>query len=151
MRKATKWEARMLAEAALWASNSKDPSTQVGAVIYDPDRYTVVTTGYNGFPRGVSDSLELYTDKSRKYPRIVHAELNAIVDAAYQGKSTANKHLAITHHPCSDCAGAIIQAGIKHIIYKASNDRMERHNSEEASILFEEARIRVEELFIKEI
>lgn len=144
IRKATKWEARMIDQAFKWASYSKDPSTKVGAVIYDPVRCTIVTTGYNGFPRGCKDDPELYADRSRKYPRVVHAETNVIVDAAYQGKSTAGMSLACTHRPCGDtCAGIIIQAGIKHIIHPHDGDDMVRHNTEEAEEMFNEAGVQV--------
>jgi len=143
MPKAQKWEARMIQEAKRWASYSKDPSTKVGAVIYNPTRNSIVTTGYNGFPRKTSDAAELYEDKATKYPRVVHAEANAIVDAAYQGKSTAGMALAITHPPCADCAGIIIQAGITSIIYEATGDDMERHNGQVALTLFKEALIKI--------
>ena len=143
MRKAHKWEGRMIGEAKRWASYSKDPSTKVGAVIYHPTRNSIVTTGYNGFPRGTLDDPELYADKSRKYPRVVHAEANAIVDAAYQGKSTSGMYLAITHPPCADCAGIIIQAGIRYIVFEHSDDDMARHNADEALELFNEAKVQI--------
>ena len=151
VRKATKWETRMLDEAKRWASYSKDPSTKVGAVIYDPVRFSIVTTGFNGFPRGANDDPKLYADRSRKYPRIVHAETNAIVDAAYQGKSTAGMYMAVTHHPCGDhCTGNIIQAGIKHVIYEYTEDDMARHNSKEATELFSEAGVQIIAVYRKE-
>ncbi len=151
MRKATKWEARMLRMAKLIATFSKDPSTKVGAVIYNPERKTIITTGYNGFPRNTFDTPELYNDRSRKYPRVVHAEMNAIVEAAAQGVSTLESTLAVTHHPCGDtCSGVIIQAGIKHIVYEYTDDDMVRHNSEEATQLFKEANIAVDAVWIGE-
>lgn len=140
-RTASKWEARMIEEAKKWASYSKDPSTKVGAVIYDSIRNSIITTGYNGFPRGTSDSPKLYADRARKYPRIVHAEANAIVEAAYQGKSTRDMTLAITHPPCGDCAGIIIQSGIKTIYYEYTTDDMARLSGVEAMLLFEEANV----------
>jgi len=133
----------MLKMAKLIATFSKDPSTKVGAVIFNPFRKTIITTGYNGFPRNTSDKPDLYEDKTRKYPRVVHAEANAIVEAANQGISTSGSALAITHHPCADCAGIIIQAGIKHIIYEQTDDDMARHNSEEATLMFKEANISI--------
>jgi dCMP deaminase len=145
-RKAMKWELRMLDEAQKWASYSKDPSTKVGAVIYNFKRYTIITTGYNGFPRGVRDDEDLYADRKRKYARVVHAEINAIIDAAYQGKSTHGAAMAITHPPCCDCAGFLIQAGITEVIYEetlANKELMERHNGSEAMQMFKEANFKI--------
>lgn len=133
-----KWEMRMLGLARHIATFSKDPSTQVGAVIFNPRTKTIVTTGYNGFPRGTLDDAHLYEDRAFKYPRVVHAEANAIVDAARQGISTENMHMAVTHIPCSDCAGIVIQAGIKRVIHVISQDDMKRHASDHGSALFQE-------------
>jgi len=141
MRQALKWESRMLEEALRWASYSKDPSTKVGAVIYNPERNSIVTTGYNGFPRGVYDDPVLYENKDDKYPRVVHAEANAIIDAAYQGKSTKGMALATTHKPCADCAGIIIQAGITKLVYRTTDDDMKRFHSDIAIQMFKEANV----------
>lgn len=148
MRKATKWESRMIDEAKKWASYSKDPSTKVGAVIYNPHRNSIVTTGYNGFPRNVIDDPKLYKNRLYKYPRIVHAEANAIADAAFQGKSTCSMSLASSHPTCSDCAGLIIQAGIKHIIYEDTGDDMKRFHSEIAVEMFQQANIKIEGVYL---
>ena len=150
MRIANKWETKFIKEAKFWAESSKDPSTKVGAVLFHEERRSIVVTGYNGFPRECDDSPRLYSDKVRKYPRVVHAEANAIANAAFQGKSTADTVLAITHHPCADCAGLIIQAGIKKIIYEGTDDDMARHNSEEATKLFTEAGISITPLKLSE-
>lgn len=142
IRKAQKWEARMLQIAKLVASFSKDPSTQVGTVIYNPIRKTVITTGYNGFPRGTLDNPSLYADREIKYPRVVHAEANAIVEAAAQGITTQGAILASTHPPCCDCAGLIIQAGISQIIYHHTEDNdMKRLNGEQAIAMLKETNI----------
>lgn len=143
MREAYKWEARMLEIARIIASFSKDPSTKVGAVIFNPIRNTIITTGYNGFPRGTSDEPGLYEDREQKYPRVVHAELNAIVEAANQGVSTRGGTLVCTHMPCADCAGAIIQAGITDVVYEHTGDTMERLHGDKALQLFREAGIPV--------
>jgi dCMP deaminase len=145
-RQALKWEIRMLDEAEKWASYSKDPSTKVGAVLYDPRRFTIITTGYNGFPRGVRDDKDLYADRPTKYARVVHAEANAIIDAAYQGKSTRDAMMASTHPPCCDCAGFLIQSGLAGILYEATKDNtelMERHNGSEAMRMFKECNFKI--------
>tara|TARA_R110000765_G_scaffold134073_2_gene232978 strand:+ start:95 stop:541 length:447 start_codon:yes stop_codon:yes gene_type:complete len=136
-----KWDLRMLQVAKLVSTFSKDPSTKVGAVIYNPERKTIITTGYNGFPRGTQDDDVLYSDRQQKYPRVVHAEANAIVEAASQGTSTFGGHLAITHTPCADCAGLVIQAGIKRIVYEDTGDDMKRLGGDHARQLFNEAKI----------
>lgn len=86
---------------------SKDPSTQVGAVIVRQDK-TVASLGFNGFPRGVEDvNLE---DRTYKYARIIHAEMNAILASK---EDLSGYHLYVSPFaPCSSCASAIIQSGI---------------------------------------
>lgn len=99
--------------AEWWAQRkSKDPSTKVGAVIVRPNR-TVVSIGYNGFPRGVSDSPERYADRETKLSMVVHAEANAIVAA---GILPPDCTIYCSMFPCNNCAQLIIQAGIKHIV-----------------------------------
>ncbi len=102
---------------ALAAQNlSKDPSTKVGAVVLDDD-YNIRVTGYNGFPRGVSDDPKLYEDRNAKYPRIVHAEQNCIAQAARTGVSLKGCTIILTAlYPCPTCAGMLIQSGITTVL-----------------------------------
>lgn len=101
------------------ATWSKDPSTQVGAVIID-NKGRIVGIGYNGFPRGVDDHKERYEDKPTKHSMVVHAEVNAILNAV---KSVENCTLYVWPlYTCNECAKIIIQAGIKNIIIPASSD-----------------------------
>lgn len=108
-----KWDARFIALAEHVAGWSKDPSTKVGAVIVDEQR-RVIALGYNGFPRGVDDAPERYADRAIKYPMVVHAELNAILNALgpVEGCTLYVTPLA----PCAECAKAIIQSGIRRVI-----------------------------------
>lgn len=99
--------------AQLVATWSKDPSTKVGCVIVNDSRQ-VLTTGYNGFPRGVADDDRL-DDREQKYPIICHAEENAIVQAAYTGTCIRGGHLYASLHPCARCARLIAQAGISFV------------------------------------
>jgi dCMP deaminase len=108
------WDHRYMDVAEQVASWSKDPSTKVGAVIVDLSG-KIVATGYNGFPRGVEDKPERYADQATKYGFVVHAELNAILNATQCLNDTI---LYVTLSPCRECAKAIIQAGIKMVIYK---------------------------------
>lgn len=94
---------------------SKDPSTQVGALVLGPAG-EVRSLGYNGAPRGCrADEDERGTTRPEKYFWFSHAELNAITNAARVGTPLDNASLVVTHPPCMDCARAIVQAGIKHV------------------------------------
>lgn len=98
------------------AALSKDPSTKVGAVALDDD-FDVVSTGYNGFARGVNDDPERYADREFKYRLIVHAEANLVAQAARNGRSLKGSTVVLTSlFPCSACANLLVQAGVKCII-----------------------------------
>ena len=105
--------------AHLSAVRSKDPSTQVGAVIVDSNN-KVVGLGYNGFPRGCDDKEFPWEREGEfldtKYAYVVHAELNAILNA---NKLIDNCRLYVSLFPCNECSKAIIQSGIKEIIYES--------------------------------
>ena len=108
--------------ASVVASRSKDPSTKTGAVIVSKTRQ-IIACGYNGFPSGFPDNPELYNNKELKYPRIVHAEMNAILSAAKHGISTQDASIFVVPiQVCNECAKAIIQAGIKHVYCKVFKD-----------------------------
>ena len=111
-----KWDARFIELASHIAQWSKDPSTKVGAVAVGPKR-NVLAQGYNGFPRGIFDYAERYNDKPTKYMYVVHAEMNVIYNATYNGVSLDGASLYVYGlPPCSECAKGIIQVGIKEII-----------------------------------
>lgn len=108
-----RWATDFLALAQWWADRkSKDPSTKVGAVITRRDN-TIVSMGYNGFPRGVIDDHARLVDRDTKYALIVHAEMNAILTARQYLKDCT---LHVTIPPCNECAKAIIQSGIQSVI-----------------------------------
>jgi len=110
-----KWDKRFLEMAKLVASWSKDPSTQVGAIAVK--NRNVIAQGYNGFPRGVDDHELYYLNKAIKYKRIVHAEMNAIFNAAENGVSLKDSTIYVVGLPiCSDCAKGLIQAGISRVV-----------------------------------
>lgn len=98
---------------AIVAQQSKDPDTKVGAVIVQGD--TPISSGWNGLPRGVEDKEERL-QRPEKYNWMVHAEANAILNAARLGVKTDGATLYINRFPCKDCAGFIIQAGIKRVV-----------------------------------
>jgi dCMP deaminase len=133
----TNWDNRFLALAEFYASWSKDPSTKVGAVVVRPDK-TVASYGFNGFPRGVLDLPERYADRAEKYPRVVHAEANAIYNAheRLDGYTLYVSPLP----PCNVCAGAIIQSGITRVVaYKVSVPTQWQSNCLLAVEMFHEA------------
>ena len=112
------WDDYFMGVALLAAQRSKDPSTQVGACIVD-ETNRILSTGYNGFPKGCSDDDFPWNRNSdegeTKYPFVVHAELNAILNN--RGKSLADSKIYVALFPCHECAKAIIQAGITEVIY----------------------------------
>lgn len=113
-----KWDRRFLALAEHVAQWSKDPSTKTGAVIVNPNN-RVVSIGYNGFPRGIKDSLERLENREIKYKIIIHAERNAILFA--QEPVVGYRLYTWPLMPCVPCASLIIQAGIIKVISSASD------------------------------
>jgi len=111
-----KWDVRFMRlarEISLW---SKDPSSKIGAVIVNDER-RILATGYNGFPRGIADTEERLNDREQKYPRIVHSEMNALMNALYSGVSVKDATIYVYGLPvCSECTKSIIQAGIKRVV-----------------------------------
>lgn len=106
------WDQTFLDLATVIARRSKDPSSQVGAVIVDARR-RVVSLGYNGYPRGIEDTAD--TDpREIKLWKTIHAEENALL---FAGRSLEFCTLYVTHHPCPTCAAKIVQAGIRRVVY----------------------------------
>ena len=133
-----KWDKRFLELAKLVGSWSKDPSTQVGAVIVDSENI-IVSTGYNGFPKGIQDLEERLLDREQKYDIIIHAEANALLHA----KRSVEGCTLYTwpFEPCSRCAGLIIQSGIKRVVSVINSDKRWEKNFTLARQLFNEAGI----------
>ena len=109
-----KWDKRFLQIAAEVASWSKDPGTTVGAVLVSDKR--IIATGYNGFPQGINDRLSRYGDRALKLAYTVHAEVNAILNAAKNGAKTNGSTLYVTFPPCVSCSTSVIQAGITRVV-----------------------------------
>jgi len=114
------WDEYFMRQAELVASKSKDISTQVGAVLVR--NKNAFSIGYNGFPRGCNDNISERHERPLKYDWVVHSELNAILNAAREGFSTHGSTMYVTLHPCKECAKAIIQAGIKEIVFLADDN-----------------------------
>lgn len=111
------WDEYFMALAILSSKRSKDPSTQVGACIVDENN-KILSMGYNGMPVGINDDNITWEREGSfldtKYAYVCHAELNAILN--YKGNLTGSK-IYVYLFPCNECAKAIIQAGIKEVIY----------------------------------
>ena len=112
------WDEYFMGIALLSGERSKDPNSQVGACIVSPDN-KILSIGYNGFPIGCSDD-EIPWDREgnfvdTKYPYVCHSELNAILN--YTGSTLKQSRIYVTLFPCNECAKAIIQSGIKEVIY----------------------------------
>ncbi|MCQ2969635.1 MAG: dCMP deaminase family protein [Clostridium sp.] len=112
------WDDYFMAVALLSGKRSKDPSTQVGACIVNKNNI-IESIGYNGFPKGCSDDefpWEREGDTlNTKYAYVVHAELNAILNC--KGKDLSGCRIYVALFPCNECAKAIIQSGIKEVVY----------------------------------
>lgn len=137
--KVIKWDLRFLEMAKMVSAWSKDPSTKCGAVIVRPDN-TVCSMGYNGFPKGMSDALELYENREVKYDRVVHCEMNAVLEARERVVGyTLYTHPYLT---CERCAVHMIQAGIKRVVSPViPADKVERWKTslEKAEAFYREA------------
>jgi dCMP deaminase len=131
------WDKRFLRLAREVSTWSKDPSSQVGAVIVDWDK-RILSVGFNGFPKGIADTDERLTDRSIKYPMIIHAEINAILLANTSVKCST---LYIwPFMPCVSCAAIIIQSGISRVVAPKSDN--EKWGCPQTSIdMFKEANI----------
>ena len=117
------WDAYFMGIAMLSAQRSKDPSTQVGACVVSQDN-KILCVGYNGAPNGYEDDNFPWEREGdfvdTKYAYICHAELNAILNS--KGSNLEGAKIYVDLLPCNECAKAIIQAGIKEVIYKSDNN-----------------------------
>ena len=141
-KKIISWQQYFMGVAKLSAHRSKDPNTQVGACIVSPEN-KIVGVGYNGLPWGCEDDKfpwqaregDLY---DTKYPYVVHAEQNAILNA--RGKNLEGCSIYVNLFPCHDCARNIIQSGIKKVYYL--EDKYKDTDSTKASkFMFEKAKV----------
>lgn len=129
------WDEYFMGIALLSARRSKDPKTQVGACIVSDDN-RILSIGYNGFPDGLNDDEFAWNSEApdgfpelKKDWYVVHSELNAILN--YKGESLKGTTLYVTLFPCNECAKAIIQSGIKRVIY------LEKRENQSTKISFD--------------
>jgi dCMP deaminase len=129
------WENYFMLLAGHISMRSKDPSTQVGAVIVGVEN-DILATGYNGFAPGVPDTDERW-ERPGKYDRVIHAEVNAIARAARRGTALADSTIYCTHAPCCHCARVIIAAGITRVVSYGSPDGWSEDHEKAAEMFME--------------
>ena len=147
------WDDYFMGIALLAAKRSKDPNTQVGACIVSGDapngfnHNTILSVGYNGLPIGCSDDVFPWKREGEfldtKYPFVVHAELNAILNA--RGKSLVGSKIYVALFPCNECCKAIIQSGIREVIY-LSNKYADSDAVKASTKMFEAAGVKLTQL-----
>ena len=150
------WDEYFMGIALLSAKRSKDPSTQVGACIVDSSNNKILSVGYNGFPLGCSDDDFPWEREGdtlcTKYAYVVHAELNAILN--HRGVSLDGSKIYTALFPCNECTKAIIQSGIKEVIYLsdkyADTDivRASKKMLEKAGIILRQLKTDIDEIKI---
>ena len=123
----TKWDTRFIRIANEVATWSKDPGTKVGAVLVLDRR--IIATGYNGFPQNIEDTIERYSNRELKLAYTVHAEVNAILNAAKNGATTNGSTLYVTFSPCVSCATSVVQAGVSTVVCPCVSTAPERWRS----------------------
>jgi dCMP deaminase len=149
------WDSLFMSMAMLFSMRSPDTSTRVGCVIADRDN-TVMSLGYNGWPRGVQsfEPGDARFQRPEKYMWMEHAERNAIYNACRNGTPLNHCTLYATLFPCADCARGIIQVGIERVVYHGPSTQIMRQMNQQwdafygASMrMFNEAGIEVVEWF----
>ena len=145
------WDEYFMGLAFLSSMRSKDPSTQVGACIIDEDK-KIIGIGYNGFPIGSSDDNMPWGKEGNalntKYPYVVHAELNAILNYRGNRLDLKDSKIYVDLFPCNECAKAIIQSGIKEVIYLS--DKYRDTDSNKASrLLFDKCGVTYRKIDLK--
>ena len=135
------WDEYFMGIAMLAAKRSKDPNTQVGACIVSQDNI-IISTGYNGMPKGCSDDEYPWErdGEQTKYPYVVHAELNAVLNA--NGRDLRGSKLYVALFPCNECAKAIIQSGISEVVYYGDKYH-DSDSSVAARFMFKKAGVRL--------
>jgi|688.fasta_scaffold168722_1 dCMP deaminase len=100
---------------------SKDPSTKVCAIFLAPKTHQILSTGFNGFPRNIDETITNRWEKPVKYTYVIHAEINCICNASRRGTPLEGSIAVVTLHPCVDCCKALIQSGISMVITETPN------------------------------
>ncbi len=145
----TKWDTRFLGLAAHISAWSKDPSSQVGAVITDGNR--IISLGYNGFAAGVADAPERLKDRERKLNLTIHAEENAMIFAK---RDITGCTVFVTHPPCPRCASKLIQEEVGRVVYISPSDDFLSRWADDITLsceMYAEAGVEVTEYALEDI
>lgn len=145
MRTVPTWDEYFMAIAETVATRSKDPHTQVGAIIVNKDKH-IIGAGYNGFAPGEEETEELW-QRPTKYEHVIHAEENAIQNAPTNDTHGASVYCTL--YPCYDCARNIVASGIKKVVYKHDELRGKSYITEKVQALFEKYKIEVVKVWQK--
>lgn len=121
------WDQYFMSMAYMVAMKSKDQGAKVGSITVD-DEQDIITTGFNGFPRGFDDNRPDRLEKPNKLIYTIHAELNACLSAARRTLSLRGARMYVTWAPCDKCALAIVQSGLKEVITHKENPHQESWN-----------------------
>jgi len=137
----TKWDHRYLDMAMGVAQWSKDPSSKIGAVAVGT-KGQVLAQGFNGFPRNIKDEASRLSDRETKYKFMIHAEMNAIYNATYNGVSLDGATLYVHGLPCcANCALGVIQVGIKRVVMRGKPKPQWEESFEMMKQLFNESNV----------
>lgn len=144
--KTRKWDLRFMAMAQMISTWSKDPSSQIGAVAVNDER-RILATGYNGFPKGIADTEERLNNRDEKYHRIIHAEMNALMNALYSGVSLKDSTLYVYGLPvCPSCTKCVIQSGVQRVVIpsmKTDKGNWQEVWEQQSLPMFQESRVQV--------
>lgn len=143
------WDEAFMLQAVVIAARSKDPSSQVGACITDENQ-RILSLGYNGTPRKWDDNKFPWERKAEhayytKYPYVIHAEMNALLNYKGDNKSLEGATVYVTLFPCSNCAKALVQAGVKKVVY-LSDKYKDTEDNIAAKICFDYCGVEYEQL-----
>ncbi len=137
------WDKTFFDILAVLAKRSDDPNTKLGSLVVSEEN-DILSLGYNGLPRGIKPT-ENNTSRPTKYPYMVHAEENAILNAGRKGVALRGSKLYVEMFPCMNCARAIVQAGIREVVVGnvITNSGNWKDQQRQAYDLFQEAKVQV--------
>jgi dCMP deaminase len=146
------WDTYFMSIAVLSSFRSKDKHTSNGACISDPES-KIVGIGYNGLPRGLDDNNERYWKdddndlENSRHTYVVHAEKNAIYNS--MNHNLLEGTFYVTHYPCNVCAQAIIQVGIKRVVYLKKKENTETHMKRNTPVkrMFDECNVKFDDFY----
>lgn len=148
--KVSSWDDTFMEIAHVIKKRSKDPSTQVGACIVGSDN-RILSVGYNGAPNGFNDNVFKWgkndaNELNNKYPYVVHAERNAVLNFRGVLRDLNNSTVYVTLFPCNECAKELAQVGIKEIVFNKYPRKIDTISFKSALIIFQEVGIKIRQL-----